>query len=71
MGGCICTKAKDYPYPVVVNAECPVVGHSGVVTRVEFSDEGALAISGSDDATVRAGGREGGREGGGEEGGSE
>ena len=61
-GSCICTmpnKDKDNE-TVVVNAECPVTGHSREVNCVAFSDDGAQAISGSDDGTVRGyGTREG------------
>ena len=32
--------------------ECTLWGHSGVVTRVQFSDDGLQVISGSDDGTV-------------------
>jgi hypothetical protein len=36
-----------------LDPECPVMGHSAWVTRVEFSDDGAQVISGSLDDTVR------------------
>ena len=32
---------------------CTLTGHTRGVTEVEFSDDGAQAISGSDDRTVR------------------
>ena len=32
---------------------CTLAGHSECVDRVAFSDDGAQAISGSDDGTVR------------------
>ena len=59
-GSCICTLEGKHYETVVVNAECPVTGHSREVTCVAFSDDGAQAISGSDDGTVRGyGTREG------------
>ena len=32
---------------------CTLTGHSGAVTRVQFSDDGAEVISASIDSTVR------------------
>ena len=32
--------------------ECTLTGHSDIVTRVQFSDDGLQVISGSDDGTV-------------------
>ena len=37
---------------MVHEQKCTLWGHSGVVTRVQFSDDGLQVISGSDDGTV-------------------
>ena len=37
---------------MVHEQECTLRGHSGSVTRVQFSDGGLQVISGSDDGTV-------------------
>ena len=37
---------------LVHEQECTLRGHSGSVTRVQFSDDGLQVISGSDDGTV-------------------
>ena len=52
IGNCICTD-DSFPRTAIVNPGCPVSGHSGSVTRVRFSDDGAQVISCSDDDTVR------------------
>ena len=53
--GCTCAieADEDGVWGFVWNPECPVVGHSDIVTRVEFSDDGAQVISGCRDETVR------------------
>jgi len=55
MEGCICT--WDHParrLGLKIDPECPLAGHSYDVTQVEFSDDGAQAISRSEgDGTVR------------------
>ena len=37
---------------VTLNPKCTLTGHSGSVTRVQFSDDGLQVISGSYDGTV-------------------
>ena len=37
---------------MVDEQECTLRGHSGYVTRVQFSDDGLQVISGSSDGTV-------------------
>ena len=37
---------------LVHEQECTLRGHSDIVTRVQFSDDGLQVISGSDDGTV-------------------
>ena len=53
--GCSCAIEENEAgdEELVRNPECPVVGHSDIVARVEFSDDGAQVISGSSDGTVR------------------
>ena len=53
--GCTCTMDEDEDGmdELLLNPECPVMGHSRHVTRVEFSDDGAQVISGGVDSTVR------------------
>ena len=49
-GDCICTRDEDGD--LEIDDECPATGHSGIVTRVQFSDDGLQVISGSRDGTV-------------------
>jgi hypothetical protein len=49
-GDCICTRDEDGD--LEIDDECPATGHSGIVTRVQFSDDGLQVISGSSDGTV-------------------
>ena len=48
-GDCICKRSRTF---ISINDKCPVRGHSGSVTRVQFSDDGLQVISGSSDGTV-------------------
>jgi len=57
-GLCICTVDEDgdleedeHGEPII-HPECPLPGHSDMVSHVEFSGDGAQVISGSDDGTV-------------------
>ena len=52
-GRCCCTRQDAPPFRVIVNASCPLKGHSASVSRVAFSDDGAQVFSSSRDGTVR------------------
>ena len=44
---------EDGGAEIIVNPECPVTGHSQIVTRVAFSGDGAQVVSASGDHSVR------------------
>ena len=56
-GRCICTEEEEDDYDgdvvTIVNPECPVMGHSEAVSRVDFTDDGAQVVSASADNSVR------------------
>jgi hypothetical protein len=52
--GCICSKENEgrWNEKIILNPQCTLTGHSGIVDSVQFSDDGLQVISGSEDGTV-------------------
>jgi WD40 repeat protein len=51
--GCICDCNEDGDLEDEINPECPVTGHSDLVSSVAFSVDGRWVMSGSHDRTIR------------------